>query len=54
MKPTEQIAEWADKLRDISALGLHFADNPYDRERYQTVIDNDGPTLIDQSQRAER
>lgn len=37
MKPTEQIALWADKLRDISALGLHFADNPYDREHYQTV-----------------
>jgi ADP-ribose pyrophosphatase YjhB (NUDIX family) len=37
MRPSEQIALWADKLRDISAMGLHFADNPYDREHYQTV-----------------
>jgi ADP-ribose pyrophosphatase YjhB (NUDIX family) len=39
MKPAEQIAAWADKLRDMSALGLHFADNPYDKERYQTLQD---------------
>jgi ADP-ribose pyrophosphatase YjhB (NUDIX family) len=37
MKPAEQIAAWADRLRDISALGLHFAGNPYDGERYQVV-----------------
>jgi ADP-ribose pyrophosphatase YjhB (NUDIX family) len=37
MKRAEQIAAWADKLRDLSALGLHFADNLYDKERYQTV-----------------
>jgi len=39
LTPATQIAAWADKLRDLSALGLHFADNPYDRERYQTVQD---------------
>jgi ADP-ribose pyrophosphatase YjhB (NUDIX family) len=39
LMPATQIAAWADKLRDLSALGLHFADNPYDRERYQTVQD---------------
>jgi ADP-ribose pyrophosphatase YjhB (NUDIX family) len=37
VKPAEQIAAWADKLHDISALGLRFADNPYDKERYRTV-----------------
>jgi len=37
VKPAEQIALWADKLRDVSAMGLHFADNPHDREAYQTV-----------------
>lgn len=39
MKPAEQIAAWADKLRDISAMGLHFAKNPHDREHYQQVQD---------------
>ncbi len=39
MTPTEQIALWADKLRDVSALGLHFAQNIYDKEHYQTVQD---------------
>lgn len=33
----QQIALWADKLRDISALGLHFSDSFYDREHYTTV-----------------
>jgi ADP-ribose pyrophosphatase YjhB (NUDIX family) len=37
--PAEQIAAWADKLRDLSALGLRFADNPYDKEHYQTIQD---------------
>ena len=39
MKLAEQIAAWADRLRDLSALGLHYADNPYDKDRY-TVIQN--------------
>jgi ADP-ribose pyrophosphatase YjhB (NUDIX family) len=39
MTPAEQIAAWADKLRDLSALGLHFSDNSYDRERYQIIQD---------------
>jgi ADP-ribose pyrophosphatase YjhB (NUDIX family) len=39
MTPAEQIALWADKLRDVSALGLHFAQNIYDKEHYQTVQD---------------
>jgi ADP-ribose pyrophosphatase YjhB (NUDIX family) len=39
MKLAEQIALWADRLRDVSALGLHFADNPYDKEHYQVVQD---------------
>jgi ADP-ribose pyrophosphatase YjhB (NUDIX family) len=33
----QQLADWADKLRDLSALGLAFADNIYDSERYQAV-----------------
>lgn len=37
MTPAEQIALWADKLRDISALGLHFARNIYDKQHYQEV-----------------
>lgn len=37
MKPAEQIALWADMLRDISALGLQYAQNVYDHERYQTL-----------------
>ena len=37
MTPTEQIALWADKLRDLSALGLHFSEDKYDKERYQTT-----------------
>ena len=32
--PTEQIALWADKLRDICAVGLQYAPTIYDRERY--------------------
>lgn len=39
MTPAQQLALWADKLRDISALGLHFAQNIYDREHYQAVQD---------------
>ncbi|MBN1877455.1 MAG: NUDIX hydrolase N-terminal domain-containing protein [Anaerolineae bacterium] len=39
MKPAEQLVLWADKLRDLSALGLHFSDNIYDRAHYTTVQD---------------
>jgi ADP-ribose pyrophosphatase YjhB (NUDIX family) len=34
-----QIALWADRLRDLSALGLHFTKSFYDRERYQALQD---------------
>jgi ADP-ribose pyrophosphatase YjhB (NUDIX family) len=37
MTPAQQLALWADQLRDISALGLRFAQNIYDREHYQQV-----------------
>ncbi len=37
MKSAQQIALWADKLRDLSAMGLNFSKNPYDRENYETV-----------------
>ena len=37
--PAQQIAIWADKLRDISALGLHFCQSVYDRQHYQAVQD---------------
>lgn len=39
LSPAEQLARWADKLRDISAFGLHFSRNPYDRAHYQQVQD---------------
>ncbi len=39
MQIEEQIALWADKLRDLSAMGLYFADDIYDRERYHAVQD---------------
>jgi len=35
----EQIALWADKLRDLSAAGLRYAPSIYDRERYQVLQD---------------
>lgn len=35
--PAEQIALWADKLRDLSATGLEYAKDPYDRDRYETL-----------------
>jgi len=37
MLPVKQIAFWADELRDISALGLKFSDDTYDRERFQKI-----------------
>jgi ADP-ribose pyrophosphatase YjhB (NUDIX family) len=39
MISTQQIALWADKLRDISAFGLRFSESVYDRERYQAIQD---------------
>ena len=35
----QQLALWAEKLRDVSALGLHFSKNVYDREHFKTVQD---------------
>jgi 8-oxo-dGTP pyrophosphatase MutT (NUDIX family) len=39
LKTAEQIALWADKLRDLSAEGLRYAQNSYDQERYRAVQD---------------
>jgi ADP-ribose pyrophosphatase YjhB (NUDIX family) len=39
MKPAEQIAAWADKLRDLTAQGLHYAKDSYDRDRYRAIQD---------------
>ena len=37
MTPAEQIALWSDKLRDMAATGLKYAQNIYDHERYQAI-----------------
>lgn len=37
MSPAQQLALWADRLRDISALGLRFSQNIYDQEHYQAI-----------------
>jgi ADP-ribose pyrophosphatase YjhB (NUDIX family) len=37
MKPAQKIALWADQLRHLSAMGLRFSPNPYDRENYQKI-----------------
>jgi 8-oxo-dGTP pyrophosphatase MutT (NUDIX family) len=37
MHLAQQLADWADQLRHLSAMGLYYATNPYDRERYQTL-----------------
>jgi ADP-ribose pyrophosphatase YjhB (NUDIX family) len=37
MTPAEQLALWADKLRDISAMGLLFTQSLYDEVRYRAV-----------------
>jgi ADP-ribose pyrophosphatase YjhB (NUDIX family) len=39
MKPAEQLALWADRLRDMAILGLRFAPSEADRARYQTLAD---------------
>ena len=35
--PAEQIALWADKLRDLSAMGLHFSKNIHDENAFRAV-----------------
>ncbi len=35
--PAHQLAFWADKLRDVAADGLQYAQNIYDHERYKTI-----------------
>ena len=35
--PTAQLALWADRLRDISANGYHFASNSYDKDNYERI-----------------
>lgn len=37
MTPAEQIALWADKLRDVAAMGLLFSKNIYDEAAFQAV-----------------
>ena len=37
MNPAEQIALWADKLRDVSAMGLLFSESFHDREAFRAV-----------------
>jgi ADP-ribose pyrophosphatase YjhB (NUDIX family) len=37
MTPAEQIALWTDKLRDLSAMGLHFSGNIHDQTAYREV-----------------
>lgn len=37
MKLAQKIALWADQLRHLSAMGLHFSKNPYDRENYEKI-----------------
>lgn len=39
MKSAQKIALWADQLRHLSAMGLHFSNNPYDRQNYETIQD---------------
>src|SRR5438105_3500124 len=34
---SQQLAWWADALRDMSALGLMFSNNIYDRENYEAT-----------------
>ena len=39
MTPAEQMTLWADKLRDVSAMGHHFAENIYDKHNYEVIRD---------------
>ena len=36
-KTAQKIALWADQLRHLSAMGLHFSKNPYDRANYEQI-----------------
>ncbi len=37
MTPAEQLALWADQIRDLSATGLQHAQNIYDHDRYRAL-----------------
>lgn len=37
MTVVEQIALWSDKLRDVSAMGLHFSKNIHDENAFRAV-----------------
>lgn len=37
MTLTQQIAQWADQLRSMAALGLRYADDLYNQERYHKI-----------------
>jgi 8-oxo-dGTP pyrophosphatase MutT (NUDIX family) len=37
ISPAEIIALWADRLRDLSAVGLNYSDNGYDKNRYEAL-----------------
>lgn len=37
MTPAQQIALWADRLRDMAALGLLYSKDQYDHDRYQAL-----------------
>jgi len=37
MITTQQIAMWADRLRDIAAQGLHWSNSRYDVDRYRAI-----------------
>jgi ADP-ribose pyrophosphatase YjhB (NUDIX family) len=37
MTPNQQLALWADQLRSMAALGLHYADDVYNQERYHKI-----------------
>jgi len=37
MRLAEQIAFWADRLRDMAAGGLQYSQNIYDHERYSAI-----------------
>ncbi len=37
MNPAQQLTLWADKLRDVSAMGRRFAENIYDKHNYEAI-----------------
>ena len=37
LSPSEKIALWADKIRDLSAAGLNYSENIYDKTRYEEL-----------------